>query len=117
MALFESVITSIRLAVKLAMYNTPRVGSRAISDASPPIGTTVPKVPALREAAIIPTLAIARIQCLRNIRKLHIFSLTTALNTLLPNNKYAARGLLPRIGYRLDRTREEDALEALAAAP
>src|SRR5271154_1353234 len=71
--LFESVITSIRLAVKLEMYNKPRDVSRARSDAWPPIGTTVPKVAAWTEAAIIATLAIARIQCLRNIRKLHVF--------------------------------------------
>ncbi len=44
--LFEaSDITSIRFAVKLAMYNTPRDSSSAKSAASPPIATTLPKVP------------------------------------------------------------------------
>src|SRR5438128_7525529 len=38
--------TSIRFAVKLAMYRTPRRSSSAISAALPPIGTTRPKTPA-----------------------------------------------------------------------
>ncbi len=36
--LLASDITSIRLAVKLAMYSTPRASSSARSAASPPIG-------------------------------------------------------------------------------
>ena len=48
MVLFASDITSMRLAVKLAMYSTPRASSSARSAASPPIGTTVPNVPAAR---------------------------------------------------------------------
>jgi hypothetical protein len=101
--LLESVITSIRLAVKLAMYNTPRTGSSAISAASPPIGTTVPNVPAPTEAAVIAIIAIlanAEIQCLRNIRKLHVYLFkyfAPESTGNIPNNKYAARGLLPRI--------------------
>src|SRR5580704_13329840 len=39
-------ISSIRLAVKLAMYSTPRASSRARSEPSPPMGTTVPMVAA-----------------------------------------------------------------------
>src|SRR5271154_6294203 len=44
-------MTSIRFAVKLAIYSTPRVGSSARSAASPPMDTTVPKVPPQAAAA------------------------------------------------------------------
>src|ERR1035437_6625970 len=50
-------IRSIRLAVKLAMYSTPRGSSTAKSVASPPIGTRIPKVAAWAapaNAAMIP---------------------------------------------------------------
>src|SRR5215510_7414473 len=38
--------TSMRFAVKLAIYSAPRRSSSAISEANPPIGTTRPNVPA-----------------------------------------------------------------------
>src|SRR4051812_47411820 len=49
--LSASDITSIRFAVKLAIYNTPRPSSSARSDAWPPMATTLPNVPAHAEAA------------------------------------------------------------------
>src|SRR6266851_4069959 len=51
MAWLASDITSTRLAVKFAIYKTPRGSSRARSEAWPPIDTTVPKV------ALQPTVA------------------------------------------------------------
>src|SRR5260370_16202555 len=47
--------TSIRLAVKLAIYSTPRRSSSAISEAYPPIGTTRPNAPA--QAAVVSAMA------------------------------------------------------------
>src|SRR5260370_8387167 len=44
MVLLASDITSTRLAVKFAIYKTPRGSSSARSEAWPPIDTTVPKV-------------------------------------------------------------------------
>src|SRR5947207_1699644 len=46
MARSEVFITSIRLAVKLAMYSTPLGSSSTRSEALPPMGTTLPNVPA-----------------------------------------------------------------------
>ena len=40
----DSDMTSIRFAVKLAMYRTPRASSSARSDACPPMGITLPNV-------------------------------------------------------------------------
>src|SRR6266404_1136353 len=51
MVLLASDITSTRLAVKFAIYKTPRGSSSARSEAWPPIDTTVPKV------ALQPTVA------------------------------------------------------------
>src|SRR5438874_5050691 len=65
MVLLVSDITSIRLAVKLAMYMTPRASSKAISEAEPPIGTTRPKVPASSDPLAINATANATIQDLR----------------------------------------------------
>src|SRR5271154_5753421 len=77
--LVASDITSMRFAVKLATYRTPRVWSSATSAASPPIATTVPNVPGTdapvpRTApAIINHDHCAKTQDLRNITflKLH----------------------------------------------
>src|SRR5579871_6267111 len=66
MRLLASVITSMRLAVKLAIYKTPRDSSSARSDASPPIGTTVPNVAAVAVAATI-VIVNPKNQGLRNI--------------------------------------------------
>jgi hypothetical protein len=52
-------ITSIRFAVKLAIYSNPRDSSRTISDAWPPIGTTVPKVAAIEGVALLARAASA----------------------------------------------------------
>src|SRR5580698_2066346 len=67
MVLFASDMTSMRLAVKLAMYSTPRASSSATSAASPPMGTTVPKVPARADAAIKTIHAIATAQDFQRI--------------------------------------------------
>src|SRR5262249_7633634 len=68
MLLLLSDITSMRLAVKLAMYNTPRASSRARSEASPPIGTTRPNVPDARRDPLSTTTPLTvRNQDLRSI--------------------------------------------------
>src|SRR5271169_6184727 len=71
MVLLASDITSIRFAVKLAMYKTPRTSSKARSDASPPIGTTVPNVAASATLAVSTAAVNANANALRNIRELH----------------------------------------------
>src|ERR1700730_1745986 len=50
-ALFDSDMTSIRFAVKFAMYRTPLGSSSARLEACPPIDTTVPNVPPHAAAA------------------------------------------------------------------
>src|SRR5258708_19736525 len=60
-----------RFAVKLATYKTPRASSSATSDAAPPIDTTLPNVPAKAAPAIRTAPAIAKVQDLRCITKLH----------------------------------------------
>ena len=53
--LSASDMTSIVFAVKFAIYRTPRPSSSAMSDACPPMGTTLPKVPA--HAAVASAMA------------------------------------------------------------
>ena len=76
-----SDMTSIRLAVKLAMYKTPRASSSAKSEACPPIGITRPNGAAIKPStsriqhANRNTLVVS-MQCRFAIIFVSLFSLT-----------------------------------------
>ncbi len=55
-------MTSMRLAVKLAIYSRPRDSSRAMSEAAPAIGTTVPNVAAREGMAALARAAASEIE-------------------------------------------------------